>query len=217
MPTALIIGASRGIGLELVRQYAGQRWQVHGTSRNPANPGELGTLLPAECLHELEVRDQGHIDALAAAFHEQAIDVLVHNAGVHERDHPREEVMAINAEAPFRVVEPLLPALERAANPKLVLVTSQLGARHGGTGSLGVYGDSKAALNDRFRELESAWGAKGITAIVLHPGWVRTDMGGSSAPLSVEDSASGIRQLIEEMGSEHHGGFWTWEGRRHPW
>jgi len=217
MASVLIIGANRGIGLGLVRQYVEIDWDVHATSRNPGSPGQLGTLVPPERLYELEVRDASQIERLAGAFTETSLDVLIHNAGVHDRHHTPEEVMDINAKAPFKVIEPLLPALTKAPSPKLVLMTSQLGARRGGTYSLGTYGDSKAALNDRFRALAPSWGDTGITAVVLHPGWVRTDMGGSSAPLSVEESASSIVSLIAQLGSRHHGGFWTWDGQVHPW
>ncbi|MDH5372454.1 MAG: hypothetical protein OEX97_05885, partial [Acidimicrobiia bacterium] len=83
--------------------------------------------------------------------------------------------------------------------------------------SLGDYGDSKAALNDEFRKRADDWAKLGILAVVVHPGWVRTDMGGPSAPLSIEESADGIASLIERMGTEHHGRFWTWDGREHDW
>ena len=168
-------------------------------------------------IHRLEVRDAAQIAELGAALRDVTLDVMIHNAGVHDRDHRPEEVMAINARAPFEVVETLLPSLQKSANPRLVLVTSQLGARRGSRSPLGTYGESKAVLNDRFRELEGSWAELGIKAIVLHPGWVRTDMGGRSAPLTVEDSAAGIRRLIDDMGQEHHGGFWTWDQHRHPW
>ena len=91
------------------------------------------------------------------------------------------------------------------------------GARRGRQESLGDYGDSKAALNDEFRRLAPTWAGRGVVAIVLHPGWVRTDMGGSSATLSVEESAAGIRELVAGLSETHHGRFWTWDGREHPW
>jgi NAD(P)-dependent dehydrogenase (short-subunit alcohol dehydrogenase family) len=125
--------------------------------------------------------------------------------------------MRINAEAPIRVTQALLDAVKRGTEKKIVLMTSQLGARRGGTRSLGTYGDSKAALNDAFRELAPTWGRDGLIAVVLHPGWVRTDMGGTWAPLSVEDSGTGIRELIARLTPAEHGRFWTWDGREHPW
>jgi NAD(P)-dependent dehydrogenase (short-subunit alcohol dehydrogenase family) len=213
----MIIGASRGIGLELARQYANDGWRVHATTRTPAQPGPLGALAGDVVLHALEVRDVVQIATLAAAVEPEGIDVLIHNAGVSGWGMSRTEVMAINAEAPIRVAEALLPAVIRSTQKKIVLMTSQLGARYGRRRSLGLYGDSKAALNDAFRALAPAWGRQGVIAIVMHPGWVRTDMGGASAPLSVAESVAGIRQVIAHLTAAEHGRFWTWNGREHPW
>ena len=213
----MVIGASRGIGLELARQYAVDGWRVLATTRTPDSPGPLGRLAGDIVLYELDVRQGGQIAALTAAVASQGIDLLIHNAGVMDRRLSHDEVMAINAEAPIRVTEALLDAVRRGRDKKIVLMTSQLGARHGGTRSLGTYGESKAALNDRFRELAPAWGAEGLIAIVMHPGWVRTDMGGRGASLSVEESVTGMRRVIAELTASGHGRFWTWDGREHPW
>jgi NAD(P)-dependent dehydrogenase (short-subunit alcohol dehydrogenase family) len=213
----MIIGASRGIGLGLVRQYADDGWRVHATTRTPAQPGPLGTLAGDVVLHTLDVRHAAQVAVLAAAVAQEGIDVLIHNAGVSGRGMPRAGVMAINADAPIRVAQALLPAVTRSTEKKIVLMTSQLGARHGQRRSLGLYGDSKAALNDAFRELAPAWGRQGVIAIVMHPGWVRTDMGGASAPLSAAESVTGMRQVIARLTVAAHGRFWTWNGREHPW
>ena len=217
MPSVMIIGASRGIGLELARQYTVAGWRVHATTRTPSRPGALGDLSGDLMLHELDVRCADHIAAVADALASEALDVLIHNAGVSGRSESRKEVMRINADAPIRVTQALLHAVKRGTEKKIVLITSQLGARRGGTHRLGVYGDSKAALNDAFREVAPVWGCEGLIAIVLHPGWVRTDMGGTWAPLSVEDSVSGMRQLISRLTPAEHGRFWTWDGREHSW
>jgi NAD(P)-dependent dehydrogenase (short-subunit alcohol dehydrogenase family) len=215
--TVMVIGASRGIGLELARQYAVDGCRVHATTRTPDRPGPLGRLAGDVVLHELDVREGGQIAALAAAVASEGIDLLIHSAGVMDRGLSLDEVMAVNAEAPIRVTETLLDAVRRGRDKKIVLMTSQLGARYGSRRSLGTYGESKAALNDRFRELAAAWGAEGLLAIVVHPGWVRTDMGGRSASLSVEESVTGIRQVIADLTAAQHGRFWTWDGREHPW
>jgi NAD(P)-dependent dehydrogenase (short-subunit alcohol dehydrogenase family) len=217
MPTVMIIGASRGIGLELARQYARDGWRVHATTRTPEQPGALGKLSGDVVLHALDVRRDEQITALAAAVAHEGIDVLIHNAGVSGRGMNRQEVMAINADAPIKVTEALLSAVQRGSEKKIVLMTSQLGARYGSKRSLGVYGDSKAALNDKLRALAPAWGRDGLIAIVMHPGWVRTDMGGRSAPLSVEESVRGMRQVIDRLSAAEHGRFWTWNGREHAW
>src|SRR5919201_3852584 len=217
MPTVMIMGASGGFGLELARQYANDGWRVHATTRTPAQPGPLGTLAGDIVLHALEVRDAAQIAALAAAVEHEGIDVLIHNAGVSGWRMSRAEVMAINADAPIKVAQALLPAVLRSTQKKIVLMTSQLGARYGERRSLGLYGNSKAALNDALRALAPEWGRQGIIAIVMHPGWVRTDMGGASASLSVAESVAGMRQVIARLTAAEHGRFWTWNGREHPW
>jgi NAD(P)-dependent dehydrogenase (short-subunit alcohol dehydrogenase family) len=217
MATVMIIGASRGIGLELAGQYAAAGWRVHATTRTPAQPGALGSIKGEVVIHALDVRHAPQIETLAQAVASEEIDVLIHNAGVSARGLAPEEVRRINTEAPISVAQALLPTVTRSNEKKIVLVTSQLGARRGSSGSLGVYGDSKAALNDAFRIHAPAWSRAGIIAIVMHPGWVRTDMGGSGAPLSVRESACGMRQVIARLTPADHGRFWTWEGREHPW
>jgi len=126
-------------------------------------------------------------------------------------------MIAINADAPIRIAQALLPAVIHSTEKKIVLMTSQLGARYGRSRSLGLYGDSKAALNDTLRALAPEWGQQGVIAIVMHPGWVRTDMGGASASLSVTGSVTGMRQVIARLTAAEHGRFWTWNGREHPW
>lgn len=217
MPTVMIIGASRGIGLELARQYAAAGWRVHATTRTLAQPGALGSIDGEVALHALDVRHVPQIETLAQAVATEGIDVLIHNAGVSGRGMNSAEVMRINAEAPIRVAQALLPAVTRSSEKKIVLLTSQLGARRGYAGSLGLYGESKAALNDAFRAHAPAWGRGELIAIVMHPGWVRTDMGGAGAPLSVEESVRGMRQVIARLTPADHGRFWTWDGREHPW
>lgn len=217
MPRVMIVGASRGIGLEFARQYAAAGWRVHATTRTPAQPGVLGTLAGDVVLHALDVCQETQIAALAAAVTPEGLDVLIHNAGVSGHGMTRDAVLAVNAHAPMAVTQALLPALIHGAEKKIVLMSSQLGARHGSTRSLGVYGDSKAALNDALRTAAPAWGKAGLIAIVMHPGWVRTDMGGRSAPLSVTASVTGMRQVIARLTPAEHGRFWTWQGREHPW
>ena len=217
MTTAAIIGASRGIGLELATQYAADGWRVHATTRTPDRPGALGQLRGDVHIHELEVTDRAHQVALGAALADEAIDVLIHNAGVYGTGMRAATVNRINAEAPIEVVEALMGAVLRSNQKKIALISSQVGARRGSRRSLGKYGDSKAALNDRFRAIERDWRAAGCLAVVIHPGWVRTDMGGSAASLSVEESARDIRRVMADLDESRHGRFWTWDGREHPW
>ena len=186
MPTAAIIGASRGIGLGLVRQYAAAGWRVHATTRSPDRPGALGAIPGDLHIHELEVTNRTQQQALGTALADEAIDVLIHNAGVYGSGMSTAEISRINAEAPIEVAEALMDAVLRSEQKKVALITSQVGARRASKRSPGKYGNSKAALNDRFRAIEQNWRAAGCLAVAIHPGWVRTDMGGSAATLSVE-------------------------------
>ena len=217
MPTAAIIGASRGIGLGLARQYAADGWRVHATTRTLKHPGALGEIRGDVHIHQLEVTNRAQRQAVGAALAGQAIDVLIHNAGVYGTGMRAATVNRINAEAPIEVVESLMGLVLQSDQKKIALISSQVGARRGSRRSLGKYGDSKAALNDRFRAVEQDWRAAGCLAVVIHPGWVRTDMGGSAASLSIEESAHGIRRVMADLDESHHGRFWTWDGREHPW
>jgi len=216
MPSVLIIGASRGIGLGFVRDYAADGWEVHATTRDIGDPGDLADISGNVSLYQLEVRNKDQIAALAGAFEGRGIDLLIHNAGVL-RGVSRDEMMAINTDAPFDVVSALLPAVERGDGKKIAILTSQMGARNGGRTPSADYGASKCALNDRFRETEPEWRAMGITAVVFHPGWVATDMGGRGAPVSVDESVSGMRRTIAGLSPSDSGKFLTWKGTEHPW
>lgn len=210
--SVLVIGGNRGIGIGLVRRYLADGWTVHATTRSDDPGDQLRTLAGPLVVHRFDVRD-GAADLIEAAG---PLDVLIHNAGVG-RGTPRDVMMAVNAEAPIRVVQSFLDAGAMNAGGRVAIMTSQLGARRGRTESLGDYGDSKAALNDEFRNRSDAWGALGVTAVVVHPGWVRTDMGGKAAPLSIEESAGGVFSLIANLTPDQHGRFWTWDGREHDW
>jgi NAD(P)-dependent dehydrogenase (short-subunit alcohol dehydrogenase family) len=213
MPSILIVGASRGIGLGLANQFATAGYRVHATTRTPKTPGELGTIKGNIQIHGLEVRDSTQLEELVRNLGSENLDILIHNAGTYEAT--RDVLMEVNAEAPIRTCERLMERMNRGA--RVLLITSQLGARRGTKESLGDYGDSKAALNDRFRERAKDWSEKDISAVVMHPGWVRTDMGGENADISVDESVSSIFSFVEGMSSSDHGRFVTWEGSDHPW
>lgn len=216
MPSVAIIGASRGIGLAFAEAYAADGWEVHATTRTPDRPGALGNVVGDVTIYGLDVRNADQIADLAASFADRPLDLLIHSAGVL-RGVDREEMMAVNADAPLNIVGALLPAVERGEIRKIAILTSQMGARNGGGTPSGLYGESKCVLNDRFRETEPEWRTRGITSVVFHPGWVATDMGGHGAPVSVSESVSGMRRVIEEMGPNDSGHFLTWKGTEHPW
>jgi NAD(P)-dependent dehydrogenase (short-subunit alcohol dehydrogenase family) len=210
MPRVLIIGASRGIGLGLVDRHLVDGWEVHATTRDASPPGGRSEVQT----HRLEVTDPAHLVDLVDSL-DTPFDRIIHNAGIMRGT--RDQIMEVNAVASIRVVQALLDAGLLVSNGVIALMTSQLGARRGRTGSLGDYGDSKAALNDEFRRRADAWREAGAMAVVIHPGWVRTDMGGSGASISVTESADGITRVLDDLDPSQHGQFLTWEGRQHPW
>ncbi len=212
----LVVGASRGIGAELVRQYVGAGVAVHATVRDIEAAGHLSALEGDLTLHSLDVRDVDGTNQLAASLSGAELKAVIHNAGIY-RGHSRTDIMEVNADAPIRMAEALLDAGAIRTDGAVVLMSSLQGSRNGRTGGLGDYGDSKAALNDRLQERASEWREGGVIAVVVHPGWVQTDMGGTGAPLSVEESVTGIRDLVAGLGPADHGRFWAWDGRELPW
>ncbi|NND02962.1 MAG: SDR family NAD(P)-dependent oxidoreductase [Acidimicrobiia bacterium] len=214
--SVLIIGSSRGIGAGLVREFLSRGWQVHATVRDKDSPGDLEDVADRVTLHQLDVRDVSRVNELAKELADADLNVIIHNAGIY-RGHPEAELIEVNSVAPIRTVQALLDSGAVAADGVVALMTSQLGARRGREGTEGGYGGSKARLNDSFRERADSWGSAGAKAVVIHPGWVRTDMGGATAPVSVEESAAGIYDLLTNLTPDQHGRFWTWDGREHPW
>ncbi len=162
------------------------------------------------------MRSSADLDALQTSLGAAPIDVLIHSAGVY-RNTPRDVIMEVNAKLRFESPRRCSTTWAASQQRKIGILTSQMGARRGRTGSLGDYGDSKAALNDAFRKQAPLWRDRGILAVVIHPGWVQTDMGGSSASISVAESATGIRNLMNQLTSDMHGRFWTWDQREHDW
>lgn len=218
MPSVMIIGASRGIGLGFAEAYAAaDGWEVHATTRTIDAPGALGQVAGNVTLHALDVTDAGQINQLALAFADRDLDLLIHNASVYGTGMSRDEVLTINAEAPFNVINALLPAVERSGEKKLAILTSHMGSRNGGPTPSNVYGASKAALNDRYREVEPQWRERGIKSVIFHPGWVQTDMGGAGASVPVADSVRGMRRILSSLRSDEYGKFLDWQGNEVPW
>jgi NAD(P)-dependent dehydrogenase (short-subunit alcohol dehydrogenase family) len=222
--TVLITGANRGIGLELAREYAAAGWHVIGTARKPDEATDLRAL-GAEVV-QLDVTDQASVDGLARALGDRPIDMLINNAGIQLLMWKLEDVdidrfdrmLAVNTVGPVRVTRALLPNL-RAGHRKLIVnVTSDISSIANNT-SGGFYGyrESKAALNMFTKSLADELGPEGFICIVLHPGWVRTDMGGPKAPITVQESVHGILKVVDGLSSDDNGTFLTYAGERMAW
>jgi NAD(P)-dependent dehydrogenase (short-subunit alcohol dehydrogenase family) len=218
MPTVLITGANRGIGLEFARQYSGDGWNVIATVRE--HSPELDAL--GVRIETLDMRD---LDAVAI-FGERldALDLLVANAGTYGPRSPESgedgaewlETFAVNTVAPYLLARSVLPLVARAGG-KLVAISTKMGSiEDNRSGGYIAYRSSKSALNMAWRSLAIDNRGKVVCAM-LHPGWVQTRMGGSSAPLSPEDSVAGMRRVIDGLGPEQSGGFFNYDGSEIPW
>ncbi|HUI16409.1 MAG TPA: SDR family oxidoreductase [Alphaproteobacteria bacterium] len=223
MPTVLITGAGRGLGLEFVRQYAAQGWRVHACARRPekaeASKGEVLT-------HPLDVRDAGQIAALRDALAGEAIDLLINNAGIYGprgasianvSDADWLEVFHVNSVAPLRVASALAENVAKSGLKLMVFITSQLGSIARMGAGVQPYRMSKAALNAGVRGLSLELAGRGITSVVFHPGWVRTDMGGAGAALDPKTSIAGMRAVIARLKASDNGRFLDYDGAEIPW
>lgn len=222
--TYFITGTNRGLGLEFVRQLSDRGDIVIGTARDPDraddNPVHASTLIP------LELSDEKSIAAIPTHLGDRAVDVLINNAGVSSDTSTLDKVsmaemqrvFAVNSFAPLLVTRTLLPNLRKGKRKVVVTVSSQLGSitNNAGGSSYGYRG-SKAAANMLSVSLHHELKGEGFTCIVVHPGWVQTDMGGPKAPLTPEQSVSHLIALIDKLTQDDSGKFFNYDGATLPW
>jgi NAD(P)-dependent dehydrogenase (short-subunit alcohol dehydrogenase family) len=224
MSSLLVVGASRGIGLEFARQYAADGFKVTGTVRSAAGERALREV-GAEPI-ALDVLDEAAVAALGAQFAARALERVVLNAGVYG---PRvnalvpptasefDLVMRTNVRAPMQLIAALTPALTRAPS-RLAVISSRMGSvSMMGSTSGWLYRASKAALNCVTRAASLDLGARGVVCIAFHPGWVRTDMGGAAADIDVETSVAGMRRVLENANASANGKFINYNGEQLAW
>jgi NAD(P)-dependent dehydrogenase (short-subunit alcohol dehydrogenase family) len=224
MPTVLITGANRGLGLEFSRQYAAGGWKVIATCRNPIGLGALATV-PGEIeVHGLDVTDNTQIARLSAELSYTKIDLLINNAGVYgPRDsdtdqHAWSEVMRVNTMAPLKVAQSFAPQVAAGGGGTIATVTSKMASMSDNTsGGAYIYRSSKAALNAVMVSLSQDLRADGIFVVVMHPGWVRTDMGGANGLIDPPESVAGMRGVLAGLSAPDSGGFFNYDGSRVPW
>ena len=229
--TILITGANRGIGLELTSQYARAGWRVFACCRTPEGANELGDLARQSGgrirLHALDVTKEKDIQALAGELREEKFDILFNNAGI---SGPKKQgfgpidsaqwldVMRVNVLAPFHMAVAFADHLAASKRRVLAIMGTQLGSiADNSSGGKYVYRSSKAAVHMVGKSLSIDLQPRGITTVLLHPGWVRTEMGGPEATLSVEQSVTGLRQVLDRATTADNGKLIAYDGRTVPW
>ncbi len=226
MPTVLITGANRGIGLEFARSFAVDGWEVHACCRSPDKAAKLkeirGKLIP----HRLDVTDGLRVAGLARELSETPIDVLLNNAGLiggaaefGKTDFDDwAEVLKVNSLAPLRMAERFVEHVAASDRKQIVNISSIMGslAENSGGGRY-VYRSSKAALNMVTKSLSVDLAPRNITVVSFHPGWVQTDMGGENATVTPKDSVAGIRRILDRLTIEQSGRFFAFDGPELPW
>ena len=241
MSTAFITGANRGIGLEVARQSLARGDRVFAAVRDPAGARELAALArdtPERLdILPLDLADERSIQAAAdaTASRTESLDLLVNSAGMYSLTASTwspgggaplgqltaaelVEVFRVNAAGPILLAQALRPLLARGHRPVILNLTSLMGSLAAKTGGGDyAYSASKAALNIMTRALAADLRPDGIIAVAFSPGWVRTDMGGSSASLSVDQSVRGLLEVAGRLGPSESGRFLDWRGKTVNW
>ena len=228
MTTVLITGANRGIGLEFARQYAAEGAEVIACCRSPDKADALRALAKSARVEvqSLDVTEPHSVAALATKLAGKPIDILINNAGVGgPRKEPKGsidfaawvETFKTNSVAPMLVSLALRDNLKAGKLKKLVTITSMMGSISGHGGGAYAYRASKAAVNSVMHGLSREWAKDEIAVGIFHPGWVKTDMGGSSAPVTPEESVKGLRAQIVKLGSANSGDYRDYTGKEIAW
>ncbi|KCZ51317.1 SDR family oxidoreductase [Hyphomonas pacifica] len=223
MPTVLITGANRGVGLALARQFLSNGYDVIGTAREPDKADELKAA-GAKTM-QLDVADPNSIAALKAGLGDTPLDYLVNNAGIAsstalgDLDYGEfEHVLRVNTIAPLRIIEALTDNVAAGDKKVIANLTSKMGSIEvTDAPSALIYRTSKAALNMALRTAARSLAGQGISVLTLHPGWVKTDMGGPNALVSPEDSAAGLYKVITGTAPATELRFFDYEGNILPW
>ena len=222
--TVLVTGANRGIGLELVKQLEGRGMNVIGTARKPAEATELRATRAR--IEQLDVTDAESLAALAKRLEGVKIDMLINNAGIGGHNAPSfketdftqvDWTFAVNTLGPMRVTQALLPNLEAGQHKTVIQISSVMGSIERNRGGYYGYRASKAALNMMNKSLALELGKDGFTCVVLHPGWVKTDMGGAGADIEVDVSVKGLIDVIAGLDTDDNGRFYDYQGQEIPW
>lgn len=230
MERVLVIGGSRGLGLGFAQSLLDREiYEVHLTARDLVHNDDLADLAHHPRLHQHSL-DVACADS-RADFRDNLdglpLDLVIHNAGIYGPhglqigELPEQEwqkVLHVDTVAPILMAQALHKNLKRGSNPRIAFLTSRMGSiADNGSGGSYLYRSAKAGLNAAVRSLTLDWQADGIATVLLHPGWVRTRMGGETAPLGIEESVRGMLERIRETNLQNSGRFVDWSGEEIPW
>ena len=228
--TVLITGANRGIGLEFAERFAAAGWRVFACCRNPADAAALQALndrYSAVEPVELDVTDYAQLAALAQRLDGESIDILLSNAGIYGPRGmgfgavdaaPWREVFEVNTIAPLMLTQAFAAQVAASRRRLVAVVSSKMGSIADNRGGANyIYRSSKTAVNQVVKSLAIDLAERGVTVLTLHPGWVRTDMGGPNAETGVEASVAGMMRVLLSAGPEVSGQFFNFDGDTIPW
>ena len=231
MSTVMIVGATRGIGLELTKQYANEGNTVIACARdlNAASQlDELASGLKNIKIEELDIAEASSIESASGRIGKESIDSIIIVAG-YVGGMPENQTidnididewhrtLNINTIGPLLVAKAFKENLSSSGNGNFMILSSQLAASTWPMGGMYVYSTTKAAVSKVGQILALDWAQEPIIVSIMHPGWVQTDMGGPAAEITAEESASGIRKVISGLKKEDSGNFYKWNGEIHPW
>jgi len=231
-PTVVISGSNRGLGLQWVRHYVQRGWRVCAACRFPEQADELNRLAAEHdnlIVHRLDVTNEQEIRALADTMDDIPIDLLINNAGVYFEQwgkdplgsinyHDWQQSFNVNTLGAMRLSEALFDNIAASDKRLIVAITSHMGSITDiSTPSDYAYRSSKAALNASMKGLAFEAARYKVGVLLLHPGWVRTRMGGDTAPLGVSESVEGMSRLVDNYTSAQSGSFFRYDGSEIPW
>ena len=229
MKTLVITGANRGIGLELVKQYLQEGWQVIAGCRAPESAPDLNALNETGSLMvmPLDVANATSRESFCRAIGGMPVHLFINNAGVYGPKHSAlgnidesvwMDVLRVNSVAPLKMVELLQQNLVAAGNATIAVLSSKMGSMgDNGSGGSYIYRSSKAAINAVVKSLSVDLADDKIKVVALHPGWVQTDMGGPNALINVQTSVSGLKRVINNLTDQQSGSFMSYDGTLIPW
>ena len=222
MPTILITGANRGLGLEFARQYAAAGWRVLATVRDPLS-GRAVSDAGAE-VYVADVADIASLRRLKTTLAGIGLDIVLNNAGVYGQNQDFGavdadaflRVMRVNALAPLQVAELFADQVPRGGI--IAALSSKMGSvAENGSGGFYAYRASKAALNMVVKSLSLDLKDRGVVVVALSPGWVRTDMGGANAPLQPSQAVAGMKAVLDQVNLNDSGKFFHFDGGEVAW